>query len=66
MIFISVRKDLTGTQFDELTVVEMLWNYQNKYRTYCKCIGIDNKEHIIRQEIFEIINNLTSPATTTA
>lgn len=28
----------------------MLWNYQNKHRTYCKCIGIDNKEYIIRQD----------------
>ena len=28
----------------------MLWNYQNKHRTYCKCIGIDNKEYIVRQD----------------
>lgn len=28
----------------------MLWNYQNKHRTYCKCIGIDNKEYFVRQD----------------
>lgn len=28
----------------------MLWNYQNKHRTYCRCIGIDNKEYIVRQD----------------
>ena len=28
----------------------MLWNYQNKHRTYCKCLGIDGKEYIIRQD----------------
>lgn len=44
------RKDLVGQQFDELTVVEMLYNYQNKKRTYCRCIGIDNKEYIVRQD----------------
>lgn len=51
MIFISSRKDLIGEQFDELTVVEMLWNYQNKHRTYCRCTGIDNKEYIVRQDV---------------
>lgn len=44
------RKDLVGQQFDELTVVEMLYNYQNKHRTYCKCIGIDGNEYIVRQD----------------
>lgn len=28
----------------------MLWNYQNKHRTYCRCIAIDNKEYIVRQD----------------
>lgn len=28
----------------------MLWNYQNRHRTYCKCIGIDGKEYIVRQD----------------
>lgn len=31
----------------------MLWNYQNKHRTYCRCIGIDNKEYIIRQDALQ-------------
>lgn len=44
------RKDLVGQQFDELTVIEMLYNYQNKHRTYCRCIGIDGEEYIIRQD----------------
>lgn len=44
------RKNLVGKQFDELTVVEMLYNYQNKHRTYCRCIGIDGEEYIVRQD----------------
>ena len=44
------RKDITGQVFDEFTVIEMLYNYQNKHRTYCKCIGIDGNEYIIRQD----------------
>ena len=44
------RKDLVGQVFDELTVVEMLYNYQNKHRTYCKCIGVDGNEYIVRQD----------------
>ena len=44
------RKDITGQVFDELTVVEMLYNYQNKHRTYCRCIGIDGNEYIVRQD----------------
>lgn len=50
MVFIGVRENLTGKQFGDFTVVEMLWNYQNKRHTYCKCIGIDKKEYIIRQD----------------
>ena len=50
VIFISYKKDYTGQQFGDFKVVEMLWNYQNKHHTYCKCIGIDNKEYIIRQD----------------
>lgn len=53
------RKDLTGQQFDELTVIEMLWNYNNTHRTYCKCIGVDGNEYIVRQDA------LTSSATHT-
>ena len=53
------RKNLIGKVFDELTVIEMLYNYKNKHRTYCKCIGIDGNEYIIRQDA------LTSGATHT-
>lgn len=28
----------------------MLYNYQNKKRTYCRCIGIDGNEYIVRQD----------------
>lgn len=44
------RKNIVGQVFGELTVVEMLYNYQNKHRTYCRCIGIDKKEYIVRQD----------------
>lgn len=44
------RKNLVDQQFDELTVVEMLYNYQDKHRTYCRCIGIDGEEYIVRQD----------------
>lgn len=41
---------MTNETYGELTVVEMLWNYKNKHRTYCKCLGIDGKEYIVRQD----------------
>lgn len=44
------RKNLIGQVFGELKVVEMLYNYQNKHRTYCRCIGIDGNEYIVRQD----------------
>ena len=50
------RLDLTGNVYDELTVIEMLYNYQNKNRTYCRCIGINDieyKEYIIRQDALQ-------------
>jgi len=53
------RKDLVGQIFGELKVIEMLYNYQNTHRTYCRCIGIDNNEYIVRQDA------LTSGATRT-
>lgn len=46
-------KNLTGTTYGELTVIEMLRNYNNTGRTYCKCIGIDSKEYIIRQDALQ-------------
>ena len=53
------RKNLVGQVFDELTVIEMLYNYQGKHRTYCRCIGIDGNEYVVRQDA------LTSGATHT-
>lgn len=50
------RKDLTGNIYGELKVIEMLYNYQNKNRTYCRCIGINDieyKEYIIRQDALQ-------------
>lgn len=46
-------KDLTGKQFGEFTVIEMLHNYQNSKRMYCKCLGIDGNEYIIRQDALQ-------------
>lgn len=46
----SAFKDLTGQVFGELTVVEMLHNYNNTGRMYCRCEGIDGNEYIIRQD----------------
>ena len=30
------RLDLTGNRYGELLVVEMLYNYNNKNKTYCR------------------------------
>lgn len=46
----SAFKDITGQTFGELTVVEMLHNYNNTKRMYCRCVGIDGNEYIIRQD----------------
>ena len=46
-----IRKNYVGHIFGDFTVTEMLYGYKksgNKARTYCKCVGIDNKEYIIR------------------
>ena len=42
--------DLTGEIFGELMVLEMLRNYNGTKRTYCKCLGVDSNEYIIRQD----------------
>ena len=50
------RKNLIGNIYEELKVIEMLYNYQNKKRTYCKCIGINDteyKEYIVRQDALQ-------------
>ena len=47
------RKNLVGNVYGELQVIEMLYKYNGTNRTYCKCIGINDKEHkeyIIRQD----------------
>lgn len=47
------RLDLTGRVYDELTVVEMLYNYNNKHRTYCRCITVNGDEAIIRADALQ-------------
>lgn len=47
------RKDITGNIYGEFKVIEMLYNYNNTHRTYCRCIGINDeeyKEYIIRSD----------------
>lgn len=45
--------DLTGKVYGELTVVEMLYNYQEKGRTYCRCINERKEEIIVRQDALQ-------------
>jgi very-short-patch-repair endonuclease len=47
------RLDLTGNVYDELTVVEMLYNYQSKHRTYCKCITVNGNEVVVRADALQ-------------
>ena len=50
------RKNLIGNIYGELKVIEMLYNYNDTHRTYCKCIGINDKEYkeyIIRQDALQ-------------
>lgn len=51
------RKDFTNMTFGELTVIEMLYNYNGGRRTYCRCICNDGPEVIVRAD------NLKSGAT---
>ena len=44
------RKDLVGCVYGELRVVEMLYNYNNTKRTYCRCIDDNCNEIIVRQD----------------
>lgn len=53
MIIIPKRINIVGETYGDFTVVEMLYGYKkenNKTRTYCKCIGVDNMEYIIRMD----------------
>lgn len=43
-------KDLKGEKYGEFTVIEMLHNYKNSGHMYCKCVGDDGGEYIIRQD----------------
>lgn len=52
VIYIPAKKDLTGNVYGELTVVDMLYGFKNNH-TYCKCIGIDNNEYIIRADALQ-------------
>lgn len=61
-IIIPRAKNLVGNVYGDFTVIEMLYGYKikpeiKKARTYCKCLGIDGKEYIIRADA------LTSGAT---
>lgn len=42
--------NLVGQKYGELLVVEMLHNYNNTKRMYCRCLGDDGNEYIIRQD----------------
>lgn len=44
------RLNLIGNVYDELMVVEMLYNYNNKRRTYCKCITVNGDTVIVRAD----------------
>lgn len=53
MINIAKRKNLVGDTYGEFTVIEMLYGYKivnGKPRTYCRCIGVDGNEYIIRAD----------------
>lgn len=47
------RLDLTGKVYGELTVIEMLYNYNNKRRTYCRCITLHDEEIIVRADALQ-------------
>lgn len=47
------RLDLTGRVYDELTVIEMLYNHNNKKRTYCRCLTIDGNEVVVRADALQ-------------
>lgn len=51
------RKDLTNIKFGHLTVLEMLYNYENKHKTHCRCICDCGNEHIILADHIQKRNN---------
>lgn len=53
VVIIAKRIDLVGDTYGEFKVIEMLYGYKEtsgKPRTYCRCIGIDGKEYVIRAD----------------
>lgn len=52
--------DIIGETYGELTVIEMLHNYNNTKRTYCRCVNDNADEVIVR------LDALRSGATKTA
>ena len=49
----SKFKNLIGNTYGELTVIEMLKNHNGTGRTYCKCIGDNGCEYVIRQDALQ-------------
>lgn len=49
----SNKISLVGNTYGELTVIEMLYNYNNKRRTYCRCMTINGDIVIIRADALQ-------------
>ena len=47
------RKDLVGCVYGELKVIEMLYNYNDSGRTYCRCMDSNYNETIVRQDALQ-------------
>lgn len=47
------RLNLIGNVYGELTVAEMLYNYNNKHRTYYKCYTINGDAVIVRADALQ-------------
>ena len=45
--------DLTGEKYGELLVIEMLYNYNGKRRTYCRCVNNNGVEVVVRQDALQ-------------
>ena len=50
------KLDLTGNVYGELTVIEMLYHYEGKRRTYCRCMTICDD---VKNEILNILSPVT-------
>lgn len=47
------RLDLTGNTYGELTVIEMLYHYEGKRRTYCRCMTIYGDIVVVRADALQ-------------